>query len=214
MLERLVLKSPIQPTSQHIQQISAARVVVWFGRSLGRSIARSLDHSIAQSPYRLVPRLGAIVLPSRMQWTLSGQLRFMTVDIRQNCSTTRTPIALAGTSSQTLVSCFVVNPRWLAHERFPEGLPITNGQSTPLPISVATFIFGAQLFGFSSMLDFLLCFVGNICVFCFCRALRAALLCAILLFAICVGFLKSQFAILWKPCGRVKQHYLGRFLHH
>ena len=56
MLERLVLKSPIQRTSQRVKRTSAARVIVrcdrWLARSFGRfagSLARSLDRSVDRS---------------------------------------------------------------------------------------------------------------------------------------------------------------------
>ena len=63
MLERLVLKSPIQRTSQRVKRTSAARVIVrcdrWLARSFGRfagSLARSLDRSVDRSIDRPLTR--------------------------------------------------------------------------------------------------------------------------------------------------------------
>ena len=60
MLELLVLKNDAQCTSQRFKWRSGARVVIIFGRSvvrsLGRSLARSLDRSIARSIGRSLDR--------------------------------------------------------------------------------------------------------------------------------------------------------------
>ena len=67
MLERLVVKSRIQRTRQRVKRTSAARVMVWFGRSiarsfgrfarlLARSLDRSLNRSVARSLARSLPR--------------------------------------------------------------------------------------------------------------------------------------------------------------
>ena len=59
MLERQVLKSLVQRTSQRVQRTSAARVMVPFGRSLSRSFgrfARSIDRSIAWAIARSLAR--------------------------------------------------------------------------------------------------------------------------------------------------------------
>ena len=56
VLERLVLKNAAQRTSQRLNWTSGARVTIIFGRSVARSLDRSIARSIARSLGRLIAR--------------------------------------------------------------------------------------------------------------------------------------------------------------
>ena len=64
MLERLVLKKYVECTSQRLKWTSGARVMTIFGRSVARSLARSLGRSVARS---LARSLGCSVARSLAQ---------------------------------------------------------------------------------------------------------------------------------------------------